>query len=100
LTVPDGMPLIVTEIRPAGGTGPNFSAAGMGSVFGLTAHSPPFAAADVVGLAGAVWGWLVEHPASANVVAAVAISASFEIEKCMVVLRHANMSGSRVRRLP
>jgi len=39
----------------------------------------------------------VEHPATANVAAAVASSASFEIERAMAVLHRAVMSESRLR---
>ena len=93
----DGMPLIVTEIRASAGTGRYSSAVCTGSVFGLTAQPAPCAAADGVGLVGAVCWWLVEQPVSATVAAMAAPTASRETELFTIASRSANMSASRLR---
>ena len=81
--MPDGMPLIVTEIRLSAGTGSDFSAFGTGADGGLLSHLtawPVDGALDLTAVVvGPASGGLDEHAASeiAAAMLAVAINARF-----------------------
>jgi hypothetical protein len=74
--VPDGMPLIVTEILLSAGTGSNFSAVGRGAVAGLTSQPVAWLVAGALELTAVVVGVasfaLGEHAASEIVAAKLA----------------------------
>jgi hypothetical protein len=88
--VPDGIPVIVTEILLSAGTGLNFSADGTGADDGLTSQAVAWPVAGAVELVdtgllaavvvGPAFGVLVEHAATEIVAAIVAIATVMAFE--------------------